>query len=242
MDVHHHPQQAGKRFKHYLFEFLMLFLAVFAGFIAENQREHFIEHKKEKQFIKQLLADLREDSIFFIKRIADLQTQLSKHENFAKIMMQPGPVMVKDVLDAGLPLLYEYDVQVISTTYTEMRSSGSLRYIQNPGIIISLQRYYDILIPRAISNAADANKYYSDHITPFLNKHFRVQDVDLAADTVISNHPVILNRSADTDQELLNIMVGYAYFHKLQIEKMLIPAMQKANELIMQIKREYRLQ
>ena len=40
----------------------MLFLAVFAGFMAENQREHFIEHKRAKELAKNLLSDLKIDT------------------------------------------------------------------------------------------------------------------------------------------------------------------------------------
>ncbi len=42
MDTHaHHLHHApGKRIWHYFYEFLMLFLAVFCGFLAENFREH----------------------------------------------------------------------------------------------------------------------------------------------------------------------------------------------------------
>ena len=53
----------GQGWKHYFFEFLMLFLAVFAGFLAENQREHIVEHQREKKFARRLLSDLRQDSI-----------------------------------------------------------------------------------------------------------------------------------------------------------------------------------
>ena len=41
MEVHHHSHTARKNWTHYFWEFLMLFLAVFCRFIAENQREHF---------------------------------------------------------------------------------------------------------------------------------------------------------------------------------------------------------
>ena len=45
MEVHHHPIAIGshtsrKKWTPYLWEFLMLFLAVFCRFLAENQREH----------------------------------------------------------------------------------------------------------------------------------------------------------------------------------------------------------
>src|SRR6266487_1581243 len=50
--AHHLHHAPGKNFWHYFYEFLMLFLAVFCGFLAENQREHMIEHQKEKEYIK----------------------------------------------------------------------------------------------------------------------------------------------------------------------------------------------
>ena len=37
---------------HYLREFLMLFLAVFCGILAEYQLEHTIEKDREKQYIR----------------------------------------------------------------------------------------------------------------------------------------------------------------------------------------------
>ncbi|MGN6603404.1 MAG: hypothetical protein ACTHK8_13205 [Ginsengibacter sp.] len=61
MEVHHHPHVEGKKFKHYLFEFFMLFLAVFCGFLAENLREHQLEKEKEHQYIESLVADLKDD-------------------------------------------------------------------------------------------------------------------------------------------------------------------------------------
>jgi hypothetical protein len=46
MEVHHHSHHP-KKWKEYITEFLMLFLAVSLGFMAENIREHQIEkHRK----------------------------------------------------------------------------------------------------------------------------------------------------------------------------------------------------
>ena len=44
MEVHHHPHVEKKNFKEYFLEFLMIFLAVTMGFIAENVRERITEH------------------------------------------------------------------------------------------------------------------------------------------------------------------------------------------------------
>jgi hypothetical protein len=63
MEVHHHPHHEGKKnWRSYFWEFLMLFLAVFCGFLAENWREHLIEHKREKEFIGNLVRDLEKDT------------------------------------------------------------------------------------------------------------------------------------------------------------------------------------
>ena len=64
MEVHAHTHPSAssghrKKWTHYFWEFLMLFLAVFCGFLAENQREHIIEHQRELQFMKSLLIDLK---------------------------------------------------------------------------------------------------------------------------------------------------------------------------------------
>ena len=54
MEVHHHAHHGHekKTWKHYFWEFFMLFLAVVCGFLAELQLEHYIEHKREKEYIK----------------------------------------------------------------------------------------------------------------------------------------------------------------------------------------------
>ena len=72
MEVHAHthtvPIAIGrKKWTHYLWKFLMLFLAVFCGFLAENQREHMIEHQREKKYIVSLIEDLNTD----ISRISE---------------------------------------------------------------------------------------------------------------------------------------------------------------------------
>ena len=75
MEVHHsHHPTHKKKWTEYLLEFLMLFLAVFLGFLAENQREHFVERHRAKDYAKSFLSDLRNDSI-------EIQTALES-ENF----------------------------------------------------------------------------------------------------------------------------------------------------------------
>jgi hypothetical protein len=62
MEVHTHTHTERKKWTHYFWEFLMLFLAVFCGFLAENQREHMVEHKRANQLAASLLNDLQKDT------------------------------------------------------------------------------------------------------------------------------------------------------------------------------------
>jgi hypothetical protein len=65
METHaqHLHNAPGKGIWHYFYEFLMLFLAVFFGFLAEYQLEHVIERDKEKQYISSLIEDLKVDTL-----------------------------------------------------------------------------------------------------------------------------------------------------------------------------------
>jgi hypothetical protein len=75
MEVHHPQLPHGQRrkFKEYFLEFFMLFLAVVPGFFAENIREHVSDVKKGKQYVKSLLADLKQDTTKLL-RAANVET------------------------------------------------------------------------------------------------------------------------------------------------------------------------
>lgn len=62
MEVHHHPKVEKKNFKEYFLEFVMIFLAVTMGFIAENIREHINESEQGKQYVQSLIEDLESDT------------------------------------------------------------------------------------------------------------------------------------------------------------------------------------
>ena len=62
MEVHAHSHTARKKWTHYFWEFLMLFLAVFCGFLAENFREHQVENRREHQFIHSMIDDVKLDT------------------------------------------------------------------------------------------------------------------------------------------------------------------------------------
>ena len=85
MEVHHHPdlQHKRKNFREYFLEFLMIFLAVTMGFIAENVREYITDGQKEKQYVFSLYEDLQVDTakITYLIKYDDEKINVLGHMN-----------------------------------------------------------------------------------------------------------------------------------------------------------------
>ena len=84
MEVHHHPRAENKKFKEYFFEFIMIFLAVTLGFIAENIREGFIEHRMRKEYIFSFYEDLKADTARIAAIIAKDEAKLNGLSDIAE--------------------------------------------------------------------------------------------------------------------------------------------------------------
>ena len=81
--THAHSSHGTKTWKSYFWEFLMLFLAVFCGFLAEYQLEHKIEKDRGKQYIQSFYEDLVTDSSHFNKLISDYQKKLEVFQSMS---------------------------------------------------------------------------------------------------------------------------------------------------------------
>lgn len=237
MEVHKHPHHVThkKKWSEYLLEFFMLFLAVFLGFIAENIRETIVEHEREKKYAEHLLLDLKNDTAIFSKRITAFQQRQKDQAYFFKIMSAIPRSTDSAVYLSFSTLLRSWSPQFTTATYNQMKTSGSLRYIRNDGLTSELQKYYDVLLPQIDREVTDLRKVFTDHIVPYMVKHFRFQAI---ADTASRN--VIFNRTTESDQELINIMGAYGFgwdavydLHQKDLEQDL--------KLIEMIKKEYKL-
>jgi len=239
---HPHHAEHRKTWKDYLFEFFMLFLAVTAGFFVENRREHFIENKRAAQYSKQLLADLRLDSSFFENRKRDIESRQQWHDSLLYLLTQKPAATNREVLETLFLVSFAYDLPVTTTTYTQMKASGSLRYMENQELVASLQNYYDVLLPRCNKLTETSLSYYMQYINPYYLQHIRVQDYDSFNDSLVNKEPVILNRTKQTDQELANIVGGFRSLLKIQLVTMNEPALQKIKETIGLLREEYHLE
>src|SRR5215831_9908540 len=91
MEVHKHPHHVThkKKWGEYLLEFLMLFLAVFLGFVAENIREHQVEKNREVELIKSLTLDLEDDINGLDAMMALEHTAISKLDTLMYLLNDP---------------------------------------------------------------------------------------------------------------------------------------------------------
>jgi len=144
MEVHHHAHTSRKKWTHYFWEFLMLFLAVTLGFFVENQREHYIEHQREKQFIRSLFNDIKADTANIAKIINARTAKERMIDSLSNMMNNAGRL---DFLNP----IYPYAVLVGRTlpyrfipndgTMQQLKNSGALRLIRNRVVVDSIAKY-----------------------------------------------------------------------------------------------------
>ena len=142
MEVHAHTHTERKKFKHYLWEFLMLFLAVFCGFLAENQREHMVERRKEKEYLSSLIADLKYDTSQFNLKIAQFEEKFPYFDSLFIFFNNPKQ------FNNNLPYKYWKQTELISSTYIpaeptlqQLRYSGNFRLLSNKKVLDSVLIY-----------------------------------------------------------------------------------------------------
>ena len=150
MEVHHHSHtsdpdnhRSRKKWTHYFWEFLMLFLAVFCGFLAENQREHFVEHQREKEFMNSMLSDLRSDTA---KSNAVHQTFLTVVQHIDSLIfllqgeMTP-PEKALNIYKHSMYLNYYNKWNYSDRTINQLKNSGNFRLVRNKKVSDMIMEY-----------------------------------------------------------------------------------------------------
>ncbi|MGQ0738741.1 MAG: hypothetical protein ACT4OJ_06740 [Bacteroidota bacterium] len=141
MEVHHHPVATGshttrKKWTHYFWEFLMLFLAVFCGFLAENQREHMIENKREKKYIQSLLSDLDADIARFTTIVQLRNERALLLDSFSTLLNSP------DALQHTNDLYYYNSFATRGVAFRFTPVDGTMQQLKNAGNLRLVHQSY----------------------------------------------------------------------------------------------------
>lgn len=172
MEVHHHAHhKEDKNWKSYFWEFIMLFLAVFCGFLAEYQLEHKIERDRAKELARSFYYELKNDSI-----TADLKVQNRlKQEAALKYMIKYFQDSSLTNVPKEFALNFEYGISFRSPSIFEprtimleqLRNSGSLRYFKNEEFQ-TLTGELSVAIKNVYDRQELEDKTRMEYITPLI--------------------------------------------------------------------------
>jgi len=257
MEVHHHGHHGGKKnWKSYFWEFLMLFLAVTLGFFVENQREHYIEHVRAKEFAKTLFKDLQNDTTL----IHDQRKNSRLYIAFADSLL----TLSQKKLEGNNASRFSFYTRFMywtgaitwnNATFEQIKNSGSLRYFKNYKLLEKMMNY-DAITKRvdmeANNNTIRGNlmlKQINGVIDPLyhqeLSKYFLVSLDTMSRKTMeqlsFRNIESLENKRADI-KELLNMVVVQQRNFQRNIDVTLKRAEELAIELISDLKEEYHIE
>ena len=249
MEVHQHTHTARKKWTHYFWEFFMLFLAVTAGFFVENQREHFIEHKREKQFILSICQDLKSDTVQLNHLIALRNKNNTKIDSLFYYMNMPDP-------DEYGKFIYYFARQLTNNfvflsndrTIQQLKNSGNLRLIRNQEASDSIMGY-DWYIRRNEIRIEREEAIIKDYIEKMnrlfdgneFNKMLNKVSTSFAIDwSLPKDNPRLLHK----DQESIKSFINSLHFIKaINIFNIGLneQTINRASKLLILLKKEYHL-
>jgi hypothetical protein len=142
MEVHQHSHTPRQKWTHYFWEFFMLFLAVTAGFFVENIREHFVETKREKQFIKSMSSDVKDDISELDSILLKRRTKLIMMDSLLYILGSENPEFYGNQLYYFARWLPR-TIKVVNNdgTMTQLKNAGNLRLIRNEAALSIMLEY-----------------------------------------------------------------------------------------------------
>ena len=249
MEVHAHTHTPRKKWTHYFWEFLMLFLAVFCGFLAEYQLEHKIEKEREKYYAKTLYEDIKVDTLRLGNIIRECQFVIPKIDTFRLL------VHTKDI-EAVPPGTWYYfgrfgtrnfQVSLQDATLQQLLGSGGLRYFRKQNVVYTIASYEQALLQMR-ANIESVQQEYIEMVkarNQIFDAYYldEVMDLDISIDKIDSfkqkEIPLLSNKKTD--------FIQYANFCQIRSfnQKFLQGAMEQAlkmaDNLLALLKKEYEL-
>ena len=201
MEVHHHSHTPRKKWTHYFWEFFMLFLAVFCGFLAEYGLEHKIEANREKQYARSMVADLILDTTALKDIIWKRTKRIELLDTLFLLLKQPGDssnlrkrIYAHAWRAAGIRYIqFVYN----DGTIQQLKNSGSLRLLRNKIVSKSIM-VYDRNV-RQLENSHDREEWALRDLKLYRVKIFdgRIYEAMLGDDRTIQQ----LKRRPKTDHQ-----------------------------------------
>jgi hypothetical protein len=256
MEVHHHGHvHEKKKWLEYVFQFFMLFLAVFCGFLAENQREHYIENHRAKDFAKSLVQDLQNDTAAINVQKKSAGVYIAITDSLLKL----GKTRLEG-RDAARFSFYTrfmyWTVPVLwnRATFEQIKNSGSLRYFKNHQLLAKLIKY-EVLVneigaefkdhqTRGNALLSSINEIIEPSYHQIISRHFLWSLDTMTRETlenIFSANTESLENKRDEIRKMLNMIVVQQRNLRLGTNTRWPRAETMAIELMGDLKKEYHL-
>ena len=244
MEVHAHTHTERKKWTHYLWEFLMLFLAVFCGFLAENQREHMIEHRREKQFMRSMIEDLKVDT-------AEMQNVLYRVDISSGNVDSMLLLLTADIItDEAIIKSYQYTFPALNNinlvfsdrTITQLKNAGNMRLIRNQKVNDDIIKYWNHI--EQINKTLDRHLSYRTRGRDIETRIFNTAEIFLKNDRHIAKPKEsvhLISKEPSTIREYANV-IAYCGVMLSATSDLVKEQISLAIELIELIKKEYHLE
>ena len=243
MEVHHPhlPHSGNKKLQEYFLEFLMIFLAVSVSFLAENLREHYVEHKRAHQYAILLTRDIEKNRSKVNEEIQRRTIMQASFDTLKRLLTNNQLDSNAQIVKHAVLLSEILPLATTTATFTEMQNSGSLRYIQSQRLSSLLVDYFNTLIPLTQTDIQQEFQLVKDNNQKFLREHFNLMQVDIE-DNLLTNHPDIYDWNKRSAIEMYNVILNTNIWNQWIIEKDLVPIQQQGDTLLKTLKKEYDLQ
>jgi hypothetical protein len=219
----------------------MLFLAVFCGFLAENFREHQVEHKRERQYMQSLLADIKEDTAEINKSKLTAIKAMAYEDSliFYLYNNSAGDFLPDEFLNIDFNAMLRLKVVFNEGTAQQLRNSGNMRLIRNTEVFRKISLYWNEQENTRIS----LSRYleYRNRGREYAEKLFVFSDQDLINAKLIKPSGIRIIQSNPALWSEYSNIVSHCHItvsnYLDQLEKLL----DRAEELIRLLQKEYNL-
>jgi hypothetical protein len=231
-----------KSIRRYFFKFLMMFLAVAAGFLSENMREGYTDKRKGEEYIVSVVEDLRFDiqaldSIIFERQKKDLMldsllrllngTELQNHGNEIYFFARWAPRVYR---------FYNHDRTII-----QLRNSGDWHLIQKKKVSDALQ-FYDERVRSLDNYVAEREEALVLIMYQSVNKLFDNRTFNAMLNGLKFRRPTNNPKLHSYDRELINEYANQVHFLRnanLYYITIASTLLKSARQTLATIEREY---
>jgi hypothetical protein len=243
MEVHHHSggHHGDKKFKDYFLEFLMIFLAVTMGFLAENFREYITDKNHVEELAGQLKEDLMHDTTNAQKLIDFEFLQVKRDDSLFGILTGPASQIDFKKLQDMIVSCDRMDIFYPSTgAISTIKRELHLKKFVKTNIALHIDNYEKFVTVLQAFENRDID-YLGKYLEAFVSNHFTPENTALAVlrmpvanESMRNMSPVVLTQ--------LSVDINLIKAYNLQLVSRYTKIKQEATSFIKYVRETYQLE